>query len=268
VSGLAQAGAVLLGGTLARAETLYGGDLSDVVRIVLTDGRTAVVKGGAAPRVEAEMLRAIGASGCPAPRVLAASESVLVLEALTSGGSVDAAWGSLGAALARLHAVRGDCYGWKAPYAFGAVPINNESCEDWPEFWAMRRLLVHVPHVDAALGKRVERLAGALPGWLPARPPAVLLHGDLWSGNVLVADDAVSGLIDPACYYGHCEVDIAMLGLFDRPGREFFAAYGALEPGFEERLAIYRLWPTLVHLRLFGPAYHGLVHELLSRLGA
>jgi fructosamine-3-kinase len=266
MSGLAQAGAALLGGTLRRAERLHGGDLSEVVRIVLADGRTAVVKGGGAPLVEAGMLRAIAASGCPAPEVLAASDRVLVLEALAGGGSLDTAWRSLGAALARLHAVRGGSYGWTAPYGFGVVPIDNSGCEDWPAFWAARRLLVHVRYVDAELGRRVERLARGLADRLPARPPAVLLHGDLWGGNVLVAEGAVSGLIDPACYHGHCEVDIAMLGLFDRPGGDFFAAYGALEPGHELRRAIYQLWPALVHVRLFGASYHRLVDSLLISL--
>jgi fructosamine-3-kinase len=94
-----------------------------------------------------------------------------------------------------------------------------------------------------------------------------LLHGDLWGGNVLVGGDRVSGLIDPACYYGHSEVDIAMLQMFDHPGEAFFSAYGKLEAGHKERLDIYRLWPALVHLRLFGSGYRPLVERLLTELG-
>jgi hypothetical protein len=59
------------------------------------------------------------------------------------------------------------------------------------------------------------------------------LHGDLWGGNILVAGDLVSGLIDPACYHGHTEVDLAMLGLFDQPDAAFYEAYGSLEPGHD-----------------------------------
>jgi fructosamine-3-kinase len=95
-----------------------------------------------------------------------------------------------------------------------------------------------------------------------------LLHGDLWGGNVLAANNRVSALIDPACYYGHAEVDIAMLELFDSPSPSFFEAYGALEPGYRERLVIYRLWPALVHLRLFGDSYRALVLRLLAEAGA
>src|SRR5256885_260509 len=65
---------------------------------------------------------------------------------------------------------------------------------------------------------------------LPARPTPALLHGDLWGGNILVAGDRVSGLIDPACYHGHTEVDLAMLGLFDQPDAAFYEAYGCWSP--------------------------------------
>jgi fructosamine-3-kinase len=66
----------------------------------------------------------------------------------------------------------------------------------------------------------------------------------------LVAGDRVSGLIDPACYHGHTEVDLAMLAMFDQPDAAFYEAYGLLEPGHDERTAIYRLWPDTEKARL------------------
>lgn len=264
---LAKVGAELLGGDLVEARELGGGDLSPILRISLIDGREAVVKSGPAPAIEAAMLRAIAASGAPAPAVLAASDEALVLEVLPAGGGVGGAWESLGSALAVLHTARGDRYGWPDEYAFGAVPIANAWSGEWPAFWAERRLLVHLAHVPRSLARRVEALAAGLGDRLPARPAPTLLHGDLWGGNVLVDGRRVSGLIDPACYYGHSEVDLGMLTLFDRPGSAFFESYPALEPGHEERLDIYQLWPALVHLRLFGRGYEPMVDRLLSRLG-
>jgi fructosamine-3-kinase len=117
------------------------------------------------------------------------------------------------------------------------------------------------------LARRVEALATDLPNRLPARPTPALLHGDLWGGNMLVTGDRVCGLIDPACYHGHTEVDLAMLGLFDQPDAAFYEAYGLLEPGHDERTAIYRLWPALVHLRLFGVGYRPMVERLLQATG-
>jgi fructosamine-3-kinase len=58
-----------------------------------------------------------------------------------------------------------------------------------------------------------------------------------------------------------------MLTLFDHPSSDFNNAYGPLEPGHEERLTIYRLWPALVHLRLFGSGYRSMVERFLSEAG-
>jgi fructosamine-3-kinase len=261
---LAEKAAALLGSALSRTETLGGGDLSQILRIRLADGREAVVKNGPAPRVEAAMLRAIAASGAPAPAVLAEDDELLAIEPLPRGGNLSRAWASLGAALAKLHGTLGERYGWPVNYAFGSVIIGNGWSDDWPRFWAERRLLVHAGQIPSALARRIEALAADLPGRLPPRPAPSLLHGDLWGGNVLVSGDRVSALIDPACYYGHAEVDFAMLCLFDRPDPVFYDAYGPVDPGHGERLPIYQLWPALMHLRLFGNSYRPLIERLLA----
>ena len=261
---LAETGAALISGVLRRAEALSGGSLSQIVRIALIDGREAIVKNGPAPRTEAAMLKAIAASGAPAPAVLGVSNEALAIELLPTGGALHDAWASLGSALATLHRVKGERYGWAENYAFGSLAIANDWAEDWPRFWAERRLLVHLAHLPPSLARRVEALAADLPNRLPERPTPSLLHGDMWGGNVLVDGNRVSGLIDPACYYGHDEVDIAMLTLFDHPGADFYDAYGVLEPGHEERLVIYKLWPALIHLRLFGSGYRPMVERFLS----
>jgi fructosamine-3-kinase len=267
MNALAQAGAALLGGTILRAEVLGGGDLSQIVRIELADGREAIVKNGPSPRTEAAMLKAIAASGAPAPAVLGANDEALALELLPTEGSLHNAWASLGKALATLHRATGERYGWPDDYAFGRLAIPNGWADDWPRFWAERRLLIHLAHLPPSLARRIEQLSADLPSRLPARPRPALLHGDMWGGNVLVAGHRVSGLIDPACYYGHSEVDLGMLTLFDRPGAAFYDAYSPLEPGHEERLVIYRLWPALVHLRLFGSGYRSMVERFLTDTG-
>jgi fructosamine-3-kinase len=264
---LAEAGAALLGGELVRSTPVAGGDLSQILRISLKDGREAIVKGGPAPQTEAAMLRAIAAAGAPAPAVLAASDEALAIEVLTAGGAVGTAWPGLASALATLHSETGEHYGWPEDYAFGPLTVPNGWTEDWPRFWAERRLLVHIASIPPALARRLEPLADDIANRLPQRPPPALLHGDLWGGNVLVADGKVSGLIDPACYHGHCEVDLAMLALFDRPNTAFYDAYPPLETGHAERLPVYQLWPALVHLRLFGGGYRPLVERLLSASG-
>ncbi|WP_273505234.1 fructosamine kinase family protein [Fulvimarina manganoxydans] len=263
---LAAAGERLLGGRITASKSLSGGDLSALLLVTMEDGRKAVLKGGPAPRTEGSMLEVIAKTGAPAPAVLAVDDDVLAIEWLASDDSLQRAWGSLGAVLKTLHADEGPDYGWPEPYAFGPVAIDNRPAADWPSFFAERRLMVHAAHIPEDLARRIEGLCSNLTDRLPKTPYASLLHGDCWSGNILVSKGCVTGLIDPASYYGDREVDLAMLHLFASPGPAFTEAYGSLAPGFEERRAIYTLWPALVHLRLFGSGYRRLVERLLAML--
>ena len=266
MNALAQRGAALLGGTLASASAIGGGSLSQIVRIQLTDGREAIVKTGPAPVEEAAMLFMMAKAGVPVPAMLGADGAILVLSVVENNGSLSCAWADLGRVLKTLHAAHGQGYGWWADYAFGSVAIVNTPSDDWPSFWAEHRLLANVRHVDRDIARRLHALAKDLPNRLPQHPAPSLLHGDLWGGNVLVSGNSISALIDPACYYGDGLVDVAMLQMFDSPPPAFFDAYGNEEAG-DERLMIYRLWPALVHLRLFGAGYGSLVRSLLDALG-
>jgi fructosamine-3-kinase len=256
----------LLGAGVRASRRVTGGDLSAVSLIELDDGRTVIAKRGPGAAIEAEMLHAIAATGAPAPRVLAAEGELLLLERLESNGGPSGAWESLAEVLALLHAGRSDRYGWDTDYSFGRVAIPNARSLDWAAFWADNRLRCHIPHVDPALARRLGALADRCGTLLPRDPPAALLHGDLWGGNILVADGRVTGLIDPACYYGDREVDAAMLTLFDHLPLHFVERL-ALDQGWQRRQPLYRLWSLLVHLRLFGGVYRAQIEAELSILG-
>ena len=111
------------------------------------------------------------------------------------------------------------------------------------------------------------RLRDRLPELLPYEPPA-LLHGDLWSGNVLPTQQNLPALIDPAVYYGFREAELAFTKLFAGFDTRFYDAYNEacpLNSGFEERVAIYNLYPLLVHVNLFGSGYVSGVERVLKR---
>jgi fructosamine-3-kinase len=268
MAGMSIAGRVarLLDCDVTGGRRLSGGDLSEVHQIERADGHRLIAKSAPTAAAEATMLRAIAATGAPVPAVVAVGTDLIVMEEIVASGPLGgAAWSNLADVLDQLHAAGDHAYGWDADHSFGPVAIVNERSADWPRFWADHRLRCHLPHVDPALGRRVGRLADALPDHLPGRPAASLLHGDLWGGNVLVSGDRIAALIDPACYYGDREVDIAMLTLFDSPPADFLDDL-ALELGWRARLPVYRLWPLLVHLRLFGSGYAPQVDEALSAL--
>jgi len=254
-------------GSAPDSRQLHGGDLSEVLRLNLDDGREVVAKRGPIVTREARMLEAIAAAGAPVPRVLGVAGDVLLMEALNETAPSGDAWRRLGDDLARLHATTGAGYGWPEEYAFGPVAIANAPADDWPAFWAERRLLPFLPHLPRSLARRVERLAGRLADLVPKAPPPALLHGDLWLGNLLAGPGGRFYLIDPASYHGDAEVDLAMLHLFGTPGARFAEAYGALAAGWQERRAVYSLFPALVHVRLFGAGYHAMASGFLTAVG-
>ncbi|WP_375687247.1 fructosamine kinase family protein [Pseudooceanicola sp. LIPI14-2-Ac024] len=259
--------ATALGADVTDLSPLQGGDLSRVEVATLSDGRRVVAKSG--PRVEAEarMLKALALAGAAVPEVLHAEPGLMLLTHLPETRPEGAAWTTAGHMLRQLHDHTAATPGWPEDYAFGAMPIPNAPADDWPTFWSDRRLLAAPEAQPPDLARRIEALCTRLPDMLPAVPALSLLHGDLWSGNLLFGPGSTVHLIDPACYHGHAEVDLAMLHLFGRPGAGFAEAYGPLDPGWESRRAVYTLWPALVHLHNFGATYRPMVEQLLRDLG-
>lgn len=269
MSFLLQRVAELTGTPPDRIERLAGGDLSEVLILRRTDGRCTVAKGGPAVGTEAAMLRMLAGAGVPVPRVEGEFDGILLLEHVANDGVFSPrAWAGIGQAVRRLHDRQGSSYGWPVDYRLGTVELANRQGSDWPAFWAEQRLASTAAVLDRPWRERVDRVAARMTDLLPRTPPPSLLHGDLWPGNILVQNGEIAALIDPACYHGDAEVDLAMLSLLGTPPAEFAESYGALAPGWEERRAAYQLFPALVHLRLFGASYAPMVDRLLASLGS
>ncbi|MEP4134955.1 MAG: fructosamine kinase family protein, partial [Cyclobacteriaceae bacterium] len=95
-----------------------------------------------------------------------------------------------------------------------------------------------------------------------------LLHGDLWSGNFICGQNSKPYIFDPAVYYGHREMEIAMTRLFGGFDLRFYQSYQSnfpLEPGYEDRTELCNLYPLLVHANLFGGSYLISVKNILKR---
>ena len=61
-------------------------------------------------------------------------------------------------------------------------------------------------------------------------PLNVLVHGDLWSGNVGVDHNGKGVIFDPASWWADSEVDIAMSRLFGGFTKEFYEEYHKVIP--------------------------------------
>jgi fructosamine-3-kinase len=229
---------------------------------------------------EAQGLQALSAAAVVrTPTVIAqaltGSRAFLVLEYLDLA-ALDAQGGALlGQAMAQLHRVTGDSFGWTGDNFIGATLQLNAPHPSWPYFFGERRLrpqlqLALQNGMDKTLVAKgcgiIERIGGLFTDY---RPAPSLLHGDLWSGNAARCRDGGPVIFDPACYYGDRETDIAMAELFGGFPSSFYAAYRSawpLDSGYEARKQLYNLYHILNHFNLFGDAYLGQAQRMIERL--
>ncbi|WP_417449882.1 fructosamine kinase family protein [Kordiimonas sp.] len=278
-----------LGSAVIGSRPMRGGDIADVSLLTLAGGHKVVAK---RPRgdqpdttaVEAMMLKHLSThSDLPVPKVLFQNAGILVISHIPHAGirEPEKAAKSVAAHVASLHgnlsSDKTAPYGFKADTYIGPLVQQNRPARDWVTFFTEHRLMAmatschRTDKFGAELLARIETLATKLPDILPKAPAASLLHGDLWAGNILIDGDMAAGFIDPAISYGHGEMDLAFIALMGGLEHSFFDTYHChrpIESGFfEERKAIYQLWPLLVHVRLFGGGYVRQVASILDQFG-
>ncbi|HMC98446.1 MAG TPA: fructosamine kinase family protein [Flavobacteriales bacterium] len=268
---------------IGQGTAVGGGSINDVYRLETNEGRF-FVKVNSADRFpsmfegEADGLGRLHATGTiRVPQVIGTGEdhdeTYLLLEHISAGPRRNSFWEDLGRSLAELHRHSNTRFGLEIDNYIGSLKQSNTTHDTWSEFFIHCRL---EPQVKMARDRqrigmgdalRFERLFGKLPSLFPSEPPA-LLHGDLWSGNFLTGPNGEPVLIDPAVYFGHREMDIAMSRLFGGFDPGFYSAYNIAWPmgaGWEERMDLCNLYPLLVHANLFGGGYAAQVHATLER---
>ena len=269
-----------LGVRLEAAESLAVGFGLAGVAGTLSDGRKVAVKASTGQdrgdlTLEAFMLEALRReSKLPVPEVYFAAPDLLVTAFVENdgGGITPSVERHAAELIAGLHAMPRPCFGYKRDTQIGPLPQPNPPGESWIPFFRDERLLA-MAHAAVAEGRlpgaylsRIEAIACRLEEHLLEPRFPSLLHGDVWTGNVLVRNDRIAGFLDPAIYYGHPEIELAFSTLFATFGAAFFDAYETLmplEPGFhKERCGIYNLYPRLVHVRLFGSGIDGTLRRL------
>jgi fructosamine-3-kinase len=266
------------------ARRLSGGCIADAWLIAYADGTTAVGKIiTAAPpdvfRVEADGLAALRSTGyVVTPDVLAVTSRLLLLQALPPRADSESTWERFARDLAALHtSTASDRFGWQHHGYLGRLRQVNTWTASGHDFFAQHRLLRYLgePAAEQALTSAdryaVERLCARLTEIIPAMP-AVLTHGDLWTGNLLSQPDGRITVIDPAVACTWAEVDLSMLWCSPRPpaARRFFARYQELNPspaGWEERMALLHLRELLSTIAHFGPAAASTIEEIRRILG-
>ncbi|BDZ31014.1 hypothetical protein MH1LPH_14800 [Lactiplantibacillus brownii] len=165
-------------------------------------------------------------------------------------------------------------FGLANDFTLGKIPKYNQWQTNWATFYTQQRLDVLVKLAvqhglwSAQRDQHFQRLRVQIMAdkHMQKVQPS-LLHGDLWSGNVMFTADGTPALIDPDIFYGDREMDLAMTTIFGGFDADFYAGYQAVLPldsGNQARLPLYQLYYLLAHLNLFGETYGPAVDRILD----
>lgn len=205
--------------------------------------------------------------------------TLLLFEALTerrAQARSSADLRSIGRALAALHQVRAQRFGLDLRGGFfGPLRQDNRPVPSntWADFYAQRRVTpmlraaVDSQNLPPDLAAKVERLTRRLPDLCGPEPVPSLLHGDAQQNN-FIATGSGTVVIDAAPYFGHPEIDLALLDYFAPVPGDVLDAYRdatPLDPGFADRRELWRLYGH--HLAVIAVDGQGsFSHQFIGRL--
>ena len=256
-------------GNVVRRESVGGGCINKSERLHLDSGMTVFLKQNSAAPVDMFQAEAIGLQALAArnaikiPDVIRAEQDFLLIEDLGQGSTSYSFWKSLGESLAKLHSETIPQFGFSMDNYCGSTSQENTITDDGFEFFANYRILklassaFHRNLLERQDLTALESIAANLSQLIPPQD-AVLIHGDLWSGNIHCAESGDVALIDPAVYWGWAEAELAMTDLFGGFSNQFYESYESnsnIAKDWRERIPLYNLYHLLNHLLLFGTSY-------------
>ncbi len=275
-------------------DSVPGGDINNAYRLGLSDGTYLFLKTNSVDNLNFFLTESGGLSALRSLKKIGVPEvlgtgidkqrgiSFLALEYIEGSPRTPSYWEKFGHQLAELH--RAECQTYAAPESggkifgfyednyIGAAPQKNQPKKSWIDFYRECRLLPQITmaekYFDITVRKKADRLLEHLDRYLREPEFPSLLHGDLWSGNMMCGEHGMPWIIDPAAYIGDFEADLAMTQLFGSQPERFYAAYNEVNPvdkaGYAQRKNLYHLYQLLNHLNLFGSMYLGSVVDIIN----
>jgi len=233
-------------------------------------------------QTEASMLEDVNKYNIAVPKVYDVSETHLLMEYVESSKLAKCAEEIAAAkVLSDLHSVTNESrmYGYYYDTTIASFTQKNEQTQyNWTLFLGqmrimpMARICYDKGHIGKETVERLELLCRNMYTRIDmANITPSLLHGDLWSGNILFHKQGAT-LIDLAISFGDKEMDLAYILMFDTFGDTFFESYREVHPlsedFYEVKVPLYQIYPLLVHVALYGGSYSVQLEQLLKRLKA
>lgn len=268
--------------TIDEFQFFYGGNFNLAVRVKLQEGEFFIKwnQGDHRGLFEAEAKNVTliqETNAIQVPRVIGVGileeKEYLMMECIPTGIKRMDYWQDFGQKLASLHA-HSSMLGHGLDYQnyMGAALQENSWNTDGIQFLIQNRIKKQVDialynrKINSLMEEKFNRLYEKLPSLIPCEKSA-LIHGELWSGNAMINENGSITLVDPCCYYGFREAELAFTTMFGGFEKVFYEAYHEVYPiekGFHERIPLYNLYPLMVHVNLFGEGYLPAVEKILN----
>jgi len=257
---------------ILESRPISGGDIGRSY-MVRTLAKTFFVKYYSKPGVSVNEAHALSVmsdtDSVSVPDVIKYDENFLVLSYILQAPRGRDFQSRLGKDLAGMHRTFSSRFGFHEDNYIGSTPQKNSYKDSWIDFYLENRLDYQVKlSGDNELSRVYARFRGLVPELLKdSQEEPCLIHGDLWAGNVISGPDGRPVLIDPAAYFGHREMELAMTQLFGGFSGEFYSSYNdtyPLKKGWRERQDLYKLYHVLNHLNLFGSGYRAQALGLMN----
>jgi len=180
-------------------------------------------------------------------------------------------------AIVKIHSVSNDLYGFGFNTQIGAIEQLNNYENTWSNFYATKRLnpIFELANSQNNMGPdindKIYFIIKNIKNFIPDKPPALLLHGDMWDGNILFDNYKFVGFIDPGSFFGHNEMEIAYLRWFkpkfiDSDFLEKYNDYIPLEKNYLEYEFIYQLYYALCNVALWDISFIKEVKKLINKI--
>ena len=212
-------------------------------------------------------------AGYRVPKVLGVTDKALILEYIAPGKRNAQTDFDAGVQLAKFHAANtAMAAGWHRDNWIGALRQTNGTVSGTVDHYLSHRIAPMAELAKQPMGAertlRVRNVAERYAALVKPEQP-VFLHGDFWSGNFWMDANGQPVWADPAVYYGHREIDLAMSLLFGGFRDAFYEGYASIhrfDEDWENRTYFWQLYPLLVHVNLFGSAYLGELDYRIAKL--